>query len=103
MSHVKNGKEEPYMSVRIKSLGADLQMRTFDMVISAYLGNIEIEDQHHKGMGKASNSPLFLVENPFKERSDHPLFSLKFIQVPFVSYRFRTLRSVTNIFAGEST
>jgi vacuolar protein sorting-associated protein 13A/C len=88
VSCARNGKEEPYVSVRIKSLGAELQMRTFDMVVSAYLGNIEIEDQVHKGMGKASDSSLFLIENPFKERSDRPLFSLKFVQVRIIVYFF---------------
>uniref|UniRef100_A0A914WWB3 Uncharacterized protein n=1 Tax=Plectus sambesii TaxID=2011161 RepID=A0A914WWB3_9BILA len=90
VSRMKNGSAEPYMSVRIKSLGADLQMRTFDLVVSAYLGNIEIEDQAHRGMGQASNSSLFLVENPFKAHSDQPLFSLKFIQANRLSPFFET-------------
>lgn len=71
-----------FLSVQIKYLGCGLQMRTFDMVAMAYLGDLTIEQPQYKSLIPGRNT-LFVIDNT--HNTDQNLLQFKYIQVS-ISY-----------------
>lgn len=67
-----------FLSVQIRDLGCGLQMRTFDMVALAYLGDLIIEQPQYKSLVPERNT-LFVVDNA--HNTDQNLLQFKYVQV----------------------
>lgn len=66
------------LSVQVRRMGCKLQMRTFDMLVTASLGGLTIEQPQYKSL-VPGRTTLFLVDTMHKEEDD--LLQLKFVQV----------------------
>uniref|UniRef100_A0A183EJP5 AAA_9 domain-containing protein n=1 Tax=Gongylonema pulchrum TaxID=637853 RepID=A0A183EJP5_9BILA len=75
------------LSVQIRRLGCGLQMRTFDMVATAYLGDLTVEQPQYKSLVPGRET-LFVIDNTHK--SDQNLLQLKYVQANKESPFFAT-------------
>lgn len=76
-----------FLSVQIKRMGCGLQMRTFDMVAVAYLGDLTIEQPQYKSLVPGRDT-LFVIDNAHS--SDQNLLQLKYVQVRVLQFAVRT-------------
>uniref|UniRef100_A0A183DUY2 VPS13 domain-containing protein n=1 Tax=Gongylonema pulchrum TaxID=637853 RepID=A0A183DUY2_9BILA len=76
-----------FLSVQIRRLGCGLQMRTFDMVATAYLGDLTVEQPQYKSLVPGRET-LFVIDNTHK--SDQNLLQLKYVQANKESPFFAT-------------
>lgn len=67
-----------FLSIRIRYLGCDLQMRTFDMVTMAYLGDLIIEQPQYKSLIPGRDT-LLVIDNI--HNMDQNLLQFKYVQV----------------------
>lgn len=49
MTRTEDGQAKPYMNFLVKSIGAKVNMRVFDMHAMISLGGMEVEHLHYKG------------------------------------------------------
>jgi hypothetical protein len=49
LSQSQEGREVPMMKIVVDSLGTNVQMRTFDLMVNAYLGSVYIQHLQFKG------------------------------------------------------
>lgn len=74
-------KDAIYLSVEIRGMGCRFQMRTFDMVLFAYLGGLTVEQPLYKSLTPGRDT-LYLIDNT--HGSEENLLDLKFVQVIFL-------------------
>uniref|UniRef100_F1KPF0 Vacuolar protein sorting-associated protein 13A n=1 Tax=Ascaris suum TaxID=6253 RepID=F1KPF0_ASCSU len=88
------------LSVQVRRMGCKLQMRTFDMLVTASLGGLTIEQPQYKSL-VPGRTTLFLVDTMHKEEDD--LLQLKFVQANpesplFISEYHSTEQAITITF-----
>ncbi|KAL3998071.1 N-terminal region of Chorein a TM vesicle-mediated sorter family protein [Acanthocheilonema viteae] len=87
-----------FLSVQIRSLGCGLQMRTFDMVAMAYLGDLTIEQPQYKSLIPGRNT-LFVVDNA--HNTDQNLLQFKYVQAnkesPFFATEYNSTEQAIDI------
>lgn len=44
------GKETPFLKLKLDSIGTQVQLRSFDIVVNSYLGGIYLQHLKFKGM-----------------------------------------------------
>ncbi|VIO96842.1 Uncharacterized protein BM_BM5678 [Brugia malayi] len=87
-----------FLSIQIKSLGCGLQMRTFDMVAMAYLGDLTVEQPQYKSLIPERNT-LFVIDNTYN--NDQNLLQFKYVQAnkesPFFATDYNSMEQAINI------
>ncbi|VDM41632.1 unnamed protein product [Toxocara canis] len=88
------------LSIQVRRMGCKLQMRTFDMLVTASLGDLIIEQPQFNSLVPGRDT-LFLIDNTHKE--DESLLQLKFVQAnpesPFFASEYgSTEQAITIIF-----
>ncbi|VDP11245.1 unnamed protein product, partial [Onchocerca flexuosa] len=87
-----------FLSVQIKNLGCGLQMRTFDMVAVAYLGDLIIEQPQYKSLVPERNT-LFVIDNI--HNTDQNLLQFKYVQAnkesPFFATDYNSMEQAIDI------
>lgn len=70
--------EDLVLSANLRRFGMNVQMRTFDLVVSAHMGSLTVEMPKFKSL-TAERDHLFLIDNAHAE-GDH-LIQMKYVQV----------------------
>uniref|UniRef100_A0A915Q109 Vacuolar protein sorting-associated protein 13A n=1 Tax=Setaria digitata TaxID=48799 RepID=A0A915Q109_9BILA len=87
-----------FLSIQIKSLGCGLQMRTFDMVAVAYLGDLTFEQPQYKSLIPGRDT-LFVIDST--RSNDRNLLQLKYIQAnkesPFFATEYKSTEQTIDI------
>ncbi|VDN06934.1 unnamed protein product [Thelazia callipaeda] len=87
-----------FLSVEIRRLGCGVQMRTFDMVAVAYLGDLKIEQPQYKSLVPGRDT-LFLIDNAHS--SDENLLQFKYVQAnkesPFFATEYKSVEQSIDI------
>ncbi|MCP9261141.1 hypothetical protein DINM_004225 [Dirofilaria immitis] len=87
-----------FLSIHIRRLGCGLQMRTFDMVAIAYLGDLTIEQPQYKSLVPERNT-LFVIDNIHS--TDQNLLQFKYVQAnkesPFFATEYNSMEQAIDV------
>ncbi|VDK42182.1 unnamed protein product [Anisakis simplex] len=86
------------LSIQVRRMGCKLQMRTFDMLVTATLGDLTIEQPQFKSIVPGRDT-LFLIDNTHKQ--DENLLILSFVQAnpesPFFASEYESTEQSISI------